>query len=167
MRGEGLIVAQLSGEKVEKLKKTFPGYFTVSNPLDLTGSATDEWYGDAFRETLSGDDFDIAIVAALWGPPALTDELPAILAETAKKSGKPVIICSPGGEYAKTKKRLFEELGLPVFQRPRERCARPRLFQGPADGLSELISRCSAHGTKQIETLRVKGSALADGNLLP
>lgn len=114
----GLIVAQLSDEKVERLKKTFPGYFTVSNPLDLTGSATDEWYGDALRETLEGDDFDIAIVAALWGPPALTNALPAVLAETAKKSGKPVIICSPGGEYAKTRKRLFEESGLPVFSTP-------------------------------------------------
>ncbi|MFZ3073185.1 MAG: CoA-binding protein [Thermodesulfobacteriota bacterium] len=114
----GLIVAQLSDEKVEKLKKTFPSYFTVSNPFDLTGSATDESYGDALTETLGGDDFDIAIVAALWGPPALTDALPARLAEIAKNSGKPVIICSPGGEYAKAKKRLFEEFGLPVFSTP-------------------------------------------------
>jgi len=114
----GLDVAPLPREKKEALKTIFPPYFTVSNPLDLTGSATDEWFKEALLRTMEGDFYDIAIVAALWGPPKLTDRLAELLSSVAKSLKKPVIICSTGGEYAKAKKPLFENAGLPVFLTP-------------------------------------------------
>ena len=52
------------------------------------------------------------------GPPGLTDALATGVAARAGESGKPVIICSPGGEYTRDKSRLFTGAGLPVFSTP-------------------------------------------------
>jgi acyl-CoA synthetase (NDP forming) len=126
----GFEVVELPQEKVAKLKKIFPDYFAVANPMDLTGSVTDAWFAEALDVALGGDDYDIAIVASLWGPPHLTDELPRLLGEVARKHGKPVIICSPGGEYAREKNVLFEEAGLPVYYTPEGSVRAARIIAG-------------------------------------
>lgn len=113
-----LDVPGLSGEIKEILGKKLPPYYSLGNPVDLTGSATDDEYGLVLREALSGDYYDLAIVTALWGPPALTDRLIDIIAETKKITGKPLLICSIGGRFTMSKKGLFEKKGLPVFPSP-------------------------------------------------
>ncbi len=114
----GLHVAPLPEALRDEILKKFPPYFIVGNPLDLTGSVTDEWVATALKRTLGDDGFDAAIVAALWGPPGLTDRLPGLIADCAKLVRKPLIVCSPGGEFSKSKRRLFIEKGLPVFDTP-------------------------------------------------
>ena len=114
----GLEVPPLPAEAAEDLMEVFPPFFSVSNPMDLTGSATDDMYAEAVERALCASDYDIGIVAALWGPPGLTDALPALIAEKAAEAGKPVIICSPGGEFTRKKNALFRDLGLPVFPTP-------------------------------------------------
>lgn len=116
--GAGLEVPPLSPEAVEEFRGVFPPYFSVSNPMDLTGSATNGLYAEAVLKTMASGDYDIAIVAALWGPPGLTDDLPGLIAGKAGEAGKPVIICSPGGEFTRKKSALFRDLGLPVFTTP-------------------------------------------------
>ncbi|TAN64134.1 CoA-binding protein [bacterium] len=109
----------LPGAELEKpLGKIFPPYVAVSNPVDLTGSVSDEMYADALETAMTGTAYDMAIVAVLWGPPGLTDKLPAMLAQKAVVFKKPVIICSPGGQYTRERVRLFENCGLPVFPAP-------------------------------------------------
>ncbi|MBI5642700.1 MAG: CoA-binding protein [Deltaproteobacteria bacterium] len=114
----GLEVPPLSEGLIEKLAGVFPPYFAISNPIDLTGSATDGMYAEALERTLSEDVYDMAIVAALWGPPALSDGLPALLADRAEFIKKPVLICSPGGRYSRAKAELFRRSGFPVFPTP-------------------------------------------------
>lgn len=114
----GLEVPPLCANAREDLMAVFPPYFSVSNPLDLTGSATDDLYAEAVEKTMNGGGYDIGIVAALWGPPGLTDGLAGLIAEKAAMSGKPVLICSPGGEFTRKKSALFRSLGLPVFSTP-------------------------------------------------
>lgn len=114
----GLDVAPLPKKIKETLGAGFPGFVALGNPLDLTGSATDKWYADSLTECLKGVDYDLAIVCALWGPPSLTDALAELLAKSAGAAGKPVVICSPGGDYTRARKRLFEDKGLPVFSTP-------------------------------------------------
>ncbi|MBI5235603.1 MAG: acetate--CoA ligase family protein [Deltaproteobacteria bacterium] len=114
----GLEAVPLKKEVEDGLSSMLPPYFAVGNPLDLTGSATDEWFASSLEKTMAGDDYDVAIVAALWGPPGLTDGLARGIAVKADESGKPVIICSPGGEYSRDKSRLFTGAGLPVFSTP-------------------------------------------------
>lgn len=114
----GLEVPPLSEDLKERVQDGLPDYFSISNPVDLTGSVTDEMYADALEKTLSDDSFDIAIVAALWGPPGLTDELPSLISERSLAIKKPVLVCSPGGAFTKSKSALFRKLGFPVFQTP-------------------------------------------------
>jgi acetyl-CoA synthetase (ADP-forming) len=114
----GLTVPGLPEEVVDELRAVFPSYFAIGNPLDLTGSATDESFAFALSKTMSGNFYDMVIVAALWGPPALTDNLPGMLAQKPGFTEKPIIACTPGGAYARERIRLFHEAGLPVFSTP-------------------------------------------------
>lgn len=114
----GLEVPPLPSSVEEELRETFPPYFGIGNPLDLTGSATDESFALALSKTMSGDSYDMVIVAALWGPPALTDNLPGMLAQKPGFTEKPIIACTPGGEYSRNRIRLFHEAGLPAFSTP-------------------------------------------------
>lgn len=120
---QGLDVVELPNEIKERLKGKLPPFYALGNPVDLTGSATDDEYGLVLREALAGDYFDLAIVTALWGPPALTDRLIDIIAESAELTGKPLLICSIGGRFTMSKNCLFEQRGLPVFPSP-ERAAK-------------------------------------------
>jgi acyl-CoA synthetase (NDP forming) len=107
------------GEGVKAaLKAAFPPYFAVGNPMDLTGSVTDGMFIEALERTMAGDSYDIAIIAALWGPPALTDSLAGSIAARGASLGKPLVICTPGGEYQRDKARLFTKEGLSVFTTP-------------------------------------------------
>ncbi|MFQ5442329.1 MAG: acetate--CoA ligase family protein [Thermodesulfobacteriota bacterium] len=114
----GLDVAPLEGAVKEELQDVLPSFCSIANPIDLTGSATDTLFGEALEKALSGDRYDMAVVAPLWGPPALTDGLPTVIAEKKGALKKPVIVCTPGGEYTRAKMGLFRKSGLPVFTTP-------------------------------------------------
>ncbi len=114
----GLDPVPLTPDIADGLKGAFPPYFTIGNPMDLTGSVTNASFAESLGKTMNGDGFDMAIVAALWGPPGLTDGLVKRLSEKAKEINKPVIVCSPGGDFARKKTGLFREAGLPVFSTP-------------------------------------------------
>ncbi len=114
----GLDVAPIEKAVREELQEVLPPFCSISNPIDLTGSATDALFGEAIEKTLSGDRYDIAIVASLWGPPALTDALPMLVAEKKRGLKKPVLICTPGGEYTRSRTELFRKQGLNVFSTP-------------------------------------------------
>lgn len=114
----GLVVQPLDESTREELSGSFPPFFVASNPMDLTGSVTDELFAEALEKAMSKDFYDIAIVAALWGPPGLTDGLVQLLSEKSARSGKPVVICSPGGSFARERDALFKKWGLPVYTTP-------------------------------------------------
>lgn len=112
----GLRLAELPEDTKTNLSKKLPSFCSIGNPTDLTGSVTDDDYKIALDSGLKYS--DIAIVAALWGPPQLTDKLVYNIKEVSERLNKPVIICSAGGRYAMEKKKLFEASGLPVFLTP-------------------------------------------------
>lgn len=113
----GLDVANLTGPAQKNLAARFPAYYSIINPIDLTGSVTEEEYVTALEEGLKGS-YDMAIVALLWGPPKLTEGLGDRLTEAIKRVKKPVLLCSPGGTFTKKMNRVFEEKGIPVFTSP-------------------------------------------------
>lgn len=130
----GLKVPRLDIALTRALEAVFPPFFIASNPVDLTGSATDALYAEALEKTLSTDSFDIAIVVALWGPPGLTDGFAGAIASKASSIGKPVVVCAPGGAWSREKNRLFMEYGLPVFPTP-EGAARAASILSRAKGV--------------------------------
>lgn len=133
----GLEVAPLPAGLKEQFTRTLPPYCSVANPIDLTGSVTDEMFYRCLDKTLAGDDYDLAIVASLWGPPALTDELPRLFADNYRMTGKPVIVCTPGGAFTRAKMKLFEKEGLPVFHTPEAAVRAASVLAGGANAQSK------------------------------
>ena len=113
----GLEVTGLSEEIKKSLSSKLPPFCSVGNPIDLTGSVTDEYYITALEEGLK-DGFDIAIVTVLWGPPQLSEELVDKLKGAIQRHNTPIIICSPGGKFTKKINSIFEGKGIPVFSTP-------------------------------------------------
>lgn len=114
----GLVIAEPSQKIKDVLWSELPPFCAVGNPIDLTGSSTDDNYAMALKNGM--DEYDAAIVMVLWGPPLLTDSLVSMLRNAADEIKKPVIICSPGGEYSRKRNKMFKEAGLPVFASPEE-----------------------------------------------
>ncbi|WMW21573.1 CoA-binding protein [Methanolobus mangrovi] len=113
----GLEVKRLTDDSRKSLSSRLPAFSATDNPIDLTASATDDSYFAAIEEGfLNG--YDIAIVTVLWGPPTLTAGVVDRINEVMNSYNKPVIICSPGGEFTRKMGKLFEEKGMPVFLTP-------------------------------------------------
>ncbi|KAF5413536.1 MAG: Acetate--CoA ligase [ADP-forming] I [Candidatus Methanophagaceae archaeon] len=114
----GLEVTGLTEATRKRLSTKLPGFTATGNPIDLTGSVTDEDYVIALEEGLR-DEYDIVIVTVLWGPPEITERLVDKLKEVREIYNKPILICSPGGKFARRMAKHFEEKkGLPVFYTP-------------------------------------------------
>ncbi|RCV65674.1 Acyl-CoA synthetase (NDP forming) [Methanophagales archaeon] len=114
----GLEVTGLTEATRKRLSAKLPGYTATGNPIDLTSSVTDEDYVIALEEGLR-DEYDIVIVTVLWGPPEITERLVDKLKEVRETYNKPILICSPGGEFTRRMAKQFEEKnGLPVFYTP-------------------------------------------------
>ena len=114
----GLDVRELTEETRKRLSARLPGFSATGNPIDLTGSVTDEDYVTALEEGLR-EDYDIVIVTVLWGPPEITERLVDTLKEVREIYNKPILICSPGGKFTRRMAKHFEEKkGLPVFFTP-------------------------------------------------
>ncbi|MGB7532181.1 MAG: acetate--CoA ligase family protein [Halobacteriota archaeon] len=113
----GLDVSKLTEETRKRLSAKLPGFFATGNPIDLTGSVTDEDYVIALEAGLR-EEYDIVIVAVLWGPPKLTEKLADKLKRVRDRYNKPIIICSSGGEFTRRMAKHFEETGMPVFYTP-------------------------------------------------
>jgi acyl-CoA synthetase (NDP forming) len=126
----GLDVSPLSAETAAELRAVLPPVCSIANPMDLTGSVTDRHFSEALARTLDGDDFDLAIVASLWGPPGLTERLAEMVAAKKEIMGKPVIVCTPGGRYTREMAGLFRRRGLPVFFSPGEAARAASLLCG-------------------------------------
>ncbi|WP_340820180.1 acetate--CoA ligase family protein [Methanolobus sp. WCC4] len=113
----GLEVKRLTQHSKERLSSRIPAFSATDNPIDLTASAKDEDYLAALEEGFM-EGYDLAIVTVLWGPPTLTAGVIDRIDEVRTRYGKPVIICSPGGEFTRNMYGSFEEKGMPVFSTP-------------------------------------------------
>jgi len=113
----GLEVRELTEETRKRLNAKLPVFSATVNPIDLTGSVTDEDYVTALEEGLR-DAFDVVIVTILWGPPKLTEKLADKLKEVRDKYQKPILICSPSSGFTRSMAKRFEDNGMPVFFTP-------------------------------------------------
>ncbi len=124
----GLQAPRTSEESERKLRKLMeagvvPPIAAIHNPIDLTGSATNESFVESLRVLVDDPQVDGIIMLALHHVPGVTGELPSKIAAVDMK-GKPIVMVDVGeGSYAREFRRRFEQLGIPAYPEP-ERAVR-------------------------------------------
>ena len=114
-----LELAELAPETIARLREAFPPYYTIVNPVDLTGNATAEDYGRALEAVYEDPNVDSIINISIPCIPGL--DIGAYVSITeglARRGAKPVVTALVGGEEAE---RAFDELlgsDVPVFKSP-------------------------------------------------
>ena len=104
-----------------ELKKHMPEFGSAKNPVDLTGMAGNEWYGDSVRYSYAHPWTEGVVV--LYCETAITD--PMQIAQAIKKavvdSGvteKPITVSFVGGERSAVAMRWLVENGIPAYGAP-------------------------------------------------
>jgi len=129
-----LQLAGLPDDVRRKLREVFPSFYTVANPVDLTGQVRDDDYRDALFALR--DHFDGFVVIALTGVAGVTLRLADHLREFRAAVPKPLVVHIAQGGVAPRLTRLLERAGIPVYPSP-ERAVR---------GLAALLEGEVSHG---------------------
>jgi len=118
---EGLEVAPLPESVAEILKTSFPSFYVVANPTDLTGQVRVNDY----RVTLGAlrEAYDGFVIIALTGVAGITLELAEILRDFKSATGKPLTVHIAQGCIAGKLTTLLEKSRIPVYPSP-ERAVR-------------------------------------------
>ncbi|ABL87662.1 CoA-binding domain protein [Pyrobaculum islandicum DSM 4184] len=119
----GLEVPEVPESIANELKRELLPFAAVSNPIDVTGSATDEHYKIVLDTLLPTAFFDMALVVTLMQVPGLTKNLAEYIINS-KKYGKPLVVVNFGGsELVQKFEDILEDNGIPVYPTP-ERAAK-------------------------------------------
>jgi len=111
-----LELAKMSESTLKKFK--FPEYYVISNPLDLTGSASSSDFELSMKASLSDKNIDIVLVILLTQTPAIDPDITSSIIELNRKKLKPLIIITCGGDFTQLIKTNLEENGVPCFTYP-------------------------------------------------
>lgn len=116
--GNGLQLAKLGPESVERLRKAFPDRVTIANPLDLVGDAGRERYAVAIETALKDKNVDIVMVLVLFNTPAIDESIVEELVGWKKKAKKPLTVVSVGSEFTEEMMKRLEQGGIVTFRYP-------------------------------------------------
>jgi acetyltransferase len=98
----------------KRLKPAISTIATCTNPVDLTGSSTDDDYVEAARVIGSFDEVECLVMLLLPYAPGLTSDLGARLSIVSRQAGKPMIAYLPRLEKYRMLIEGFEINGVPV-----------------------------------------------------
>lgn len=104
-----------------ELKKHMPEFGSAKNPVDLTGMAGNEWYGDSVRYSFTHPWTEGLVV--LYCETAITDpmEIAKSIKRAVDESGvkdKPITVSFVGGEKSEVAMRWLVENGIPAYGAP-------------------------------------------------
>ncbi len=114
-------VPKMSGAHKERLRKVFPPFYGINNPVDLTAQVRDEDYAVALAELK--DDYDGFLLIALPNVMGITEKLGRIMEDAVRDLNKPVVFYVSEGGISKKLIALLERAKIPVYPSP-ERAVR-------------------------------------------
>ena len=117
---QGLLTPPLPETLQTRLHRSFPPFYTVANPIDLTGQVHDEDYRTALA--MVHNQYDGICVIALTGVTGITLRLASILREFAS-TGKPLVVHVAQGGVSGKLIPLLRKGRIPVYPSP-ERAVR-------------------------------------------
>lgn len=121
LKEKGLKLAELSGEVKEEMRKLFPPFYNVNNPIDLTGSASSKDYDIALRNLVKDLGVDIIIPFFVFQDTPLDEGIIEVMfkaSQEGRKLSKPILCCAAGGPYTRRMSRRLEEMKIPVYPTP-------------------------------------------------
>lgn len=115
-----LNLMDLPDDLAAKFREYMPPFGSTRNPVDLTGEATEEAYGDSVRVAL--EDPRVGAVLVLYCHTAITD--PGMIARSIARSfiearaPKPLVVSFIGGVECYEGLKLLNDLGVPAYPSP-------------------------------------------------
>jgi len=123
---KGLTVERFSEETLQKFQKlkdqgVLPKFAATTNPVDLTGSATDEMFEIAADIIFQDPEIHGIILLGLHHIPSLREDYIDRVAKTANKYSKPIVTCDIGEtEMALYTRFRFDKLEIPSYSSPED-----------------------------------------------
>jgi 3-hydroxypropionyl-CoA synthetase (ADP-forming) len=116
----GLWTPPLAQETVDALRKVYPPYYLVQNPVDVTGSATSADYEVGIRALLNDPGIDIVMPWFVFQDTPLDEGILDALGRLTRESPKPIVVGAMGGPYTLEMVQAVEERGVPAYLTVRE-----------------------------------------------
>lgn len=122
----GLFVTRFSEETLQKFQhlkeeNVLPKFAAISNPVDLTGSVTDDMFEIAADLMFQDPEVHGIILLGLHHLPALREKYIDGVAQISGKYSKPIVMCDIGEtEMALYTRSRFDKLGIPSFPSPED-----------------------------------------------
>ena len=110
-----LVMAQLTEETSEKLKKANPGFASSKNPVDITAAADSAAYTESLKILLEDEGVDMVICVAFFAPVGISDDLVEGISEMSEKYNKPVLVFSEYGPFTDSYLKRFYNEGVPGY----------------------------------------------------
>lgn len=114
----GLRLPQLSKETQNTMRKKLLPYASLTNPIDLTGSATGDMYGVALEACMKDKNIDGMLTILLYQPPNIESDVVQTVLAASERAKKPMLVCSAGGTYTQLHVDILEKSGIPTFPSP-------------------------------------------------
>ncbi|MBI4691502.1 MAG: CoA-binding protein [Nitrospirae bacterium] len=113
---QGLDTAGLPEDKKELLRRIFPSFYGINNPLDLTAQVKDEDYISALNELK--DNYDGFVIISLPNVRGITERLAEMIKVSKERIDKPMVFHIAHGGISKKLSSLIEKAQIPVYPSP-------------------------------------------------
>lgn len=110
----GLLIPKPSEPVKSLLRQNLPDYYSLNNPIDLTGSGTNEQCVETVDHLMKSGEFDYLLMILLSGTQGINAGLGPLLDGRIPKE-QPVIIGAYGESLFASLKKQFQVNPLPVF----------------------------------------------------
>jgi len=137
----GLTLAKMKRENIEKLKKKMPKYVILKNPIDLTGDADVDRYREALEAALADPNVDMIGLIVLLQVPRLGGDIVQTITNAFETTDKPIFVISAGGEYTEVLKKSLEDFGIPTFSYPQNAAKAMRILYEFSEEAEEYEKR--------------------------
>ena len=112
-------MTRLSPDTKAGLKQVVPPNSSLSNPVDLTGSANEDDYAKVLNIIAQDPNVDILLVMVLVQTSSIESDVVDVLTEVNEiYSEIPLLACTVGGEYTESTLRMLEDNQIPSFPSP-------------------------------------------------
>ncbi|NVK37815.1 MAG: bifunctional acetate--CoA ligase family protein/GNAT family N-acetyltransferase, partial [Gammaproteobacteria bacterium] len=115
---EGGQLAKLSDETIDKLSEVLPGYWSQSNPVDITPEASPEVYRKVLK--IIEEDTGVDAILVLFSPTSVVNsqDVANAVVHHSKFYQKNLLTSWMGGETVERSRHVFDDAGIPTYDTP-------------------------------------------------